>query len=121
MARVLDRIAGQRPLPRMIRVDHGPEFTSRAFIAWAQGHRIRHILIEPGRPMQNGYIESFNGKFRDECLNEHWFTNVLHARTVIETWRREYNEERPKKALGGLTPTAYAEQLKKSATLTPDS
>ncbi|GLQ52509.1 hypothetical protein GCM10010872_39580 [Dyella flava] len=61
---------------------------------------------------QNAYIESFNGRFRDECLNEHWFPSLLHARTEIETWRREYNEERPKKALGGLTPADYAKQLK---------
>jgi len=64
------------------------------------------------KPNQNAYIESFNGRFRDECLNEHWFPSLLHARTEIESWRREYNEERPKKALGGLTPAAYADQLK---------
>jgi transposase InsO family protein len=68
-------------------------------------------LIEPGKPTQNAYIESFNGRFRDECLNEHWFTSLAHAQVVIEAWRREYNEERPKKRLGGLTPTAYAQQL----------
>ncbi|MBI2783087.1 MAG: transposase, partial [Gammaproteobacteria bacterium] len=62
-------------------------------------------------PNQNAYIESFNGRLRDECLNEHGFQNVLHARTLIETWRREYNEERPKEALGGLTPAAYAKQM----------
>ena len=68
-------------------------------------------LIEPDKPNQNAYVESLNGRLRDECLNEHWFQNVLHARTVIETWRREYNEERPKKALGGLTPAAYAKRM----------
>ena len=68
-------------------------------------------LIEPGKPNQNAYIESFNGRLRDECLNEHWFTHLLHARTLIEQWRREYNEERPKKALSGLTPSAYAKRL----------
>ena len=72
---------------------------------------MRHCLIEPGKPNQNAYIESFNGRFRDECLNETWFLNLHHALVVIETWRREYNEERPKKALGGLTPAAYARQL----------
>ena len=100
-----------RTYPQAVRTDNGPEFTSRAFMAWAQVHRIRHILIEPGPPMQNGYIESFNSKFRDECLNEHWFLNLEHARVIIEAWRREYNEERPKRALGGLTPAAYARQL----------
>jgi putative transposase len=118
VVRALGQAARFRGYPRAVRTDHGPEFTSRAFIAWTQQHGIAHLLIEPGRPMQNGYIESFNGKFRDECLNEHWFTHLLHARTVIETWRREYNEERPKKALGGLTPSAYAKQLA-STTINP--
>ena len=68
-------------------------------------------LIEPGKPNQYAYIESFNGRLRDECLNEHWFTSLAHARTVIEAWRREYNEERPKRALGGLTLARYAKQL----------
>src|SRR3546814_9145518 len=68
-------------------------------------------LIEPGKPNQNAYVESLNGRLRDECLNEHWFKILLHARTVIETWRREYNEEHPKKALRGLTPSDYARQL----------
>lgn len=68
-------------------------------------------MIEPGKPNQNAYVESFNGRLRDECLNEHWFTSLAHAKTVIEVWRREYNEERPKVALGGLTPSVYAKQL----------
>jgi putative transposase len=68
-------------------------------------------LIEPGEPTQNAYSESFNGRFHDECLNEHWFTRLAHAQVVIETWRREYNEERPKKGLDGLMPAAYAQQL----------
>ncbi|WP_035060654.1 integrase core domain-containing protein, partial [Andreprevotia chitinilytica] len=67
--------------------------------------------IQPGKPNQNAYVESFNGRLRDECLNEHWFTSLAHARVMIDAWRREYNEERPKKALGGLTPLAYARQL----------
>ncbi len=80
-------------------------------VQWAHLHGIALFLIEPGKPNQNAYIESFNGRFRDECLNEHWFTSLHHAKVVIEAWRREYNEERPKKSLGGLTPSAYAEQL----------
>ena len=80
------------------------------------------FLIEPGKPNQNTYIESFNGRLRDECLNEHWFISLAHAKGVIEAWRREYNEERPKKSLGGMTPSAYARQLAaKSATLPTDS
>ena len=68
-------------------------------------------LIEPGKPNQNAYVESFNGRFRDECLNEHWFTSLAHTQVLIETWRREYNEERPKQGLGGLTPAQYAKRL----------
>ncbi|MGK2940305.1 MAG: integrase core domain-containing protein, partial [Immundisolibacter sp.] len=81
------------------RTDNGKEFTGKALLTWAVALR----LIEPGKPNQNATIESFNGRLRDECLNEHWFTSLAHARTVIDIWRREYNEERPKKALGGLT------------------
>ncbi len=75
-------------------------------------------LIEPGKPNQNAYIESFNSRFRDECLNEHWFLNLRHARRLIEAWQREYNEERPKKGLGGLTPVQHARRLaRKSITV----
>jgi len=88
-------------------------------LTWAHEHDVKLRLIEPGKPNQNAYIESFNGRFRDECLNEHWFVNLRHARSIIEAWRREYNEERPKKGLGGLTPSQYAERLaEKSGTLT---
>lgn len=84
------------------------------------GHYTRARLLEPGKPNQNAYIESFNGSLRDECLNEHRFTHLLHACTVMELWRREYNEERPKKALDGLTPAAYAKQLAdKAANIEP--
>ena len=71
-----DQAALFRGYPNVVRTDNGPEITSRAFMGWAQSHGIRHILIEPGRPMLNGYIESFNGKFRDECLNDHWFETL---------------------------------------------
>ncbi len=80
-------------------------------LTWAHARGVTLRLIEPGKPTQNAYIESLNGRLRDECLNEHWFTSLAHAQVVIETWRREYNEERPKKGLGGLTPSAYAQQL----------
>lgn len=73
------------------------------------------FLLEPGKPNQNAYIESFNGRFRDECLNEHGFTSLSHAKVLIEAWRREYNEERPKRSLGGLTPATYARQLMANA------
>ncbi len=81
-----------------------------------------YFSLSLGKPNQNAYIESFNGRFRDECLNEHWFPSLRHAKAIIDTWRREYNEERPKKSLGGLTPVAYAKKhAQKSVTLTPDS
>jgi transposase InsO family protein len=82
-------------------------------LTWAHERRVTLRLIEPGKPTQNAYVESFNGRFRDECLNEHWFTSLAHAQAVIETWRQEYNDERPKKGLGGLTPAAYARTLMK--------
>ena len=80
----------------------------RAFIAWTQQHGIQHLLIEPGQPMQNGYIESFNGKFRDECLNEHWFTSLIQAREVIADWRRDFNEVRPHSSCGRIPPAQFA-------------
>ena len=111
LTRMLDHLALQRGLPSAIRTDNGKEFCGRAMLLWAHLRGVALFLIEPGKPYQNAYFESFNGRFRDECLNEHWFTSLHHARVVIEAWRREYNEERPKKGLGGLTPPAYTEQL----------
>jgi transposase InsO family protein len=111
LTRVLERLLLSRGLPKVIRTDNGKEFCGKVMLTWAHERGVELRLIEPGKPNQNAYIESFNGRLRDECLNEHWFTGLLQARTIIETWRREYNEERPKKALGGLTPAAYAKQL----------
>jgi len=119
LTRILDRLALNRGLPKVIRTDNGKEFCGKAMVTWAHQRGVDLRLIEPGKPNQNAYVESFNGRFRDECLNEHWFTNLLHARTIIETWRREYNEERPKKALGGLTPAAYAHQLSEVGYINP--
>lgn len=121
VSRVLDRLALGRGLPTVIRSDNGKEFCGKAMVTWAHDRGVQLRLIEPGKPNQNAYVESFNGRLRDECLNEHLFTHLLHARTVIETWRREYCEERPKKALGGLTPAAYAEKLAESTTVNTDS
>jgi transposase InsO family protein len=111
VTRVFDRLADERGLPRILRTDNGREFCGRAMLTWAHDRGVTLRLIEPGKPNQNAYIESFNGRFRDECLNEHWFTSLAHAQAIIEAWRHEYNEERPKKGLGGLTPALYARQL----------
>lgn len=108
VTRLLDQAAVFRGYPAAVRTDNGPEFTSRAFISWAQSHGIRHILIEPGRPMQNGYIESFNGKFRDECLNEHWFETLVQARSTIAAWRQDYNEVRPHSSCQRMPPARFA-------------
>jgi len=121
VTRVLDTLAAPRGLPRLLRPDNGMEFCGRAMLTWAHVRGVTRRLIEPGKPTQNAYIESLHGRFRDECLNEHWCTSLAHAQVVIEAWRREYNEERPKKGLGGLTPVSYAKQLTaqmKTATVT---
>jgi transposase InsO family protein len=122
LVRILNQLALTRGLPKAIRTDNGKEFCSRAMLTWAHTRGVELFLIEPGKPNQNAYIESFNGRFRDECLNEHWFTSLQHAKIVIDAWRCEYNEERPKKSLGGLPPVVYAKSLtQKSITLTQDS
>ena len=91
----------------MLRSDNGPEFVSRAILRWAVPNRLETALIEPGKPWQNGTNESFNGKFRDECLAMEWFRNRNEAKVVIETWRRHYNEVRPHSSLGQQTPAAF--------------
>jgi putative transposase len=89
-------------------VDHGPEFEGQVLDAWAYQTNVRLSFIRPGKPNENAYIESFNGKFRDECLNEHWFITMAQARRAIEAWRIEYNTERPHSSLGDLTTEEYA-------------
>jgi transposase InsO family protein len=122
LTRILNGICSQRGRPKIIRSDNGAEFTGKAMLTWAHRNGVALRLIEPGKPNQNAYVESFNGRLRDECLNEHWFTSLAHARALIETWRCEYNEERPKKSLGGLTPSQYAKQLAiKVVTMPEDS
>jgi len=108
VTRLLDQAAVFRGYPAAMRTDNGPEFTSRVFMGWIQAHGIRHILIEPGRPMQNGYIESFNGKFRDECLNEHWFETLAQARSTIAAWRQDFNEFRPHSSCRRMPPAQFA-------------
>jgi putative transposase len=111
LVRFLQTLCATRGTPRVIRTDNGKEFCGKDMLIWAHDEKVDLRLIEPGKPNQNAYIESFNGRLRDECLNEHLFMNLDHARQIIERWRREYNEERPKRSLGGLTPSQYARQL----------
>lgn len=108
ITRMLDQVACFRDYPAAVRTDNGPEFTSRAFMCWALARGIRHILIQPGRPMQNGYVESFNGRFRDECLNEHYFESLVEARQVIAAWRDDYNQVRPHGSIGRIPPAVFA-------------
>ena len=110
VARVLERLAATRGLPEVIQVDNGPEFAGRALDAWAYAHGVRLQFIEPGRPVQNAYIESFNGRLREECLNGHVFTSLDDAREKIETWRVDYNRDRPHGSLGHMTPEEFARQ-----------
>jgi putative transposase len=106
--RVLEQLAEERGLPDAIRVDHGPEFVCDAVRRWCEQKKVELDYIEPGKPMQNGHIESFNGKLRDECLNTHWFTSLRQARNIIESWRTDYNEARPHSALRYATPNEFA-------------
>ena len=122
---VMNRLADTRGLPRSITVDHGPEFEGQVLDIWAYTANVHLSFIRPGKPNENAYIESFNGKFRDECLNEHWFLTMEQARRLIENWRIEYNTERPHSSLGDLTPEEYAEislaRNEKTISLTADS
>ena len=114
-----------RGMPVSITVDNGPEFDGQVLDEWAYRRGVRLSFIRPGKPNENAYIESFNGKFRDECLNEHWFLSLAHARGVIEAWRIEYNTERPHSSLGDATPVEFAKALatayEKRVSLTEDS
>lgn len=108
VVQVLDRLAMTRGLPARIVMDNGPEFAGRVLDGWAYRRGVQLHFIQPGKPVQNAFIESFNGKFRDQCLNEHWFVSLLDARWTIETYRRDYNSYRPHSSLGGLTPEEFA-------------
>lgn len=108
VTRLLDRAATFRGYPKEVRTDNGPEFTCRAFMTWAQKHGIKHILIELGSPTQNAYIKSFNGTFRDECLDENWFESLEQARQAIATWRTDYSEIRPHSSCGRMPPATFA-------------
>ena len=111
---VLMHLGEERSLPKTIRVDNGPEFISRILDQWAYLNGVELDFSRPGKPTDNGLIEAFNGRLRQECLNESWFLSLEDAREKIETWRQEYNRERPHGALGNLTPLEYASALTNS-------
>jgi len=104
---VLTQVSAFRGLPDGIVVDNGPEFISNALDAWAYVRGIKLHFIRPGKPVDNAFMESFNGKLRDECLNENWFMSLEHARTVVEDWRIDYNQKRPHSSLGDMTPYEF--------------
>lgn len=107
VVRVLDGLAATRGLPEAITIDNGPEFAGKALDEWAYEKGVSLQFIRPGKPVENAYIESFNGKFRDECLNTHVFKNLLHARALISAWRDDYNRVRPHSSLGLLSPEEF--------------
>jgi putative transposase len=115
VTRVLDGIIVERGVPGAIRVDNGPEFSSRHFLAWCIERGIELIQIQPGKPTQNARVESFHGRLREECLNVNWFQNLFDAKRKIAEWRVEYNEERPHSSLGYLTPSEYAARAAKAS------
>jgi len=107
VARRLDALRLQGQCPQVIRVDNGPGFTSKALDRWAHEHGVRLEFIRPGKPTDNCFIESFNGRFRDECLDANLFTSFAEAKKVIEEWRHDYNALRPHGSLGGMSPDEY--------------
>lgn len=108
--RVLERLMIERGTPENLRSDNGPEFTSRRMIGWAEDRKLTLVHIQPGRPMQNGHVESFHGRLRDECLNAHWFRTLQDVRRTLEDWRQEYNCERPHSGLDYMTPQEFRQK-----------
>lgn len=110
----LEVVCRFRAYPTLIRTDQGPEFTGRALDQWASINGVRLMRTQPGKPTQNAYIESFNGKFRDECLNENWFVSLERARAVIGAWRRDYNQVRLHSSIADQTPADFAATLRET-------
>ena len=121
VALVLEGLAKARGYPKSIVSDNGPEFIGRALDTWAYEHKVLLDFIEPGKPSQNAFGESFNGKFRDECLNQNWFLHLREARLIMEKWRLDYNENRPHSSLGQLTPSEYVANWRKTTDQNRDS
>lgn len=110
VTRVLDRLIERRGKPEGITVDNGPEFAGRTLDEWAWRNKVKLDFIRPGKPVENAYVESFNGRFRDECLNDNVFVSLTDAQSIIEIWRQDYNGVRLHGSLGHLTPNQFAEQ-----------
>jgi putative transposase len=116
---VLERVAAERGLPKSIVCDNGPEFAGKALDRWAYEHGVTLQFIRPGKPVENAYCESFNGKLRDECLNANWFASLADAQRAIEQWRCDYNDVRPHKNLGRRTPAEFTRALQDQTLSTP--
>jgi putative transposase len=110
VTRVLERLIGERGRPENLRTDNGPEFTSRRMLGWAEDWKVGLVHIQPGRPMQNGHVESFHGRLRDECLNASWFRTLNDVRSTLASWRHEYNCERPHSSLDYRTPEEFRQR-----------
>jgi putative transposase len=121
VCRVLDRLVAERGHPEKILTDNGPEFTGKALDHWAYEHCVEQQFIQPGKPVQNAFIESFNGTCRAECLNEHWFLSLEDAREIIDLWRDDYNRIRPHSSLGNLTPREHAALAQNPLRATPSA
>jgi putative transposase len=115
VTRVLDQVKAERGLPKVIRTDNGPEFAGRTMQSWAARNGVELRFIQPGKPVQNAYIESFNSRFRDECLSQHWFASLSHMRSVIDNWREDYNHSRPHSTLGYVPPAVFAARCRQQA------
>jgi putative transposase len=120
VVRVLDRLLSERERPAQLVLDNGPELISRALEEWARRHTVSLRFIDPGKPIQNAHCESFHGRLRDECLNEHWFLRLGEARRIVEAWRQDYNQARPHSALGYQTPVEFAHGAIMAAAVLPD-
>lgn len=115
MTRVLGQLLERLGRPELLVVDNGPEFAGQVMDAWAYRRGITVRVIDPGKPTENAYIESFNGEFRDECLNQHWLVSLEDARRIIAAWRDDYKQHRPHRALGQRTPAAFAQQCARTS------